>query len=271
MPALAGCKGHIWRFFFVVAYWAFLCSPSNGAACAKATGLEPGDIVFGDSEGVWTGLGYDYAKSKFGIGVGHAGIYIGEKNGVHTVVHVGPGFGVEEMSLEAFPVKGSYLGARTTYPPPTPEQRKKIVEYAERAVGKPYARLPWQTKGPNRFNCTGLTESAYEYAGLNPTPWWLGDMPFRFVWPIEQFYSPNVQCAVYGEGPIISSTGAILARLWMTYGYTILWLFLVTGILYWRRRRRAKAVKLKAIKSKNKMGNADMIEKRSNRSEMLQI
>ncbi len=230
---------------------ALLYSVSCSASCHKAEGLEPGDIVFGDTRGVWTGLAYDYAKNKFGIGVGHAAMYIGEKNGVHTVVHVGPGFGVEQMDLEDFPVKGTYLGARTTYPPPTPEQRRKIVEYAERAVGKPYVRMPWRTKGPKGFNCTGLTESAYEYAGLDPTPWWLGDMPFRFVWPIEQFYSPRVQCAVYGNGPIISGPRAILARLWMTYGYTFIWLCLLLVILTWRRHRRASAPARHKKKSKS--------------------
>jgi len=66
-------------------------------------------------------------------------------------------------------------------------------------------------------------------------------MPFRFVWPIEQFYSPRVQCAVYGNGPIISGPGAILARLWMTYGYTFIWLCLILLILTWRRHRRVAA------------------------------
>ena len=74
-----------------------------------------------------------------------------------------------------------YMGAREpkeSFTPLTQEQRNSIVSYAEAQIGKHYA---WgQTygvifglldgnfvKGPYSFNCVGLTEKAYEEAGVN--------------------------------------------------------------------------------------------------------
>ncbi len=209
---------------------------SGAAISSKAYGLEPGDIVFADSDGIWTGLGYNHAKHRFGLGSGHAGIYIGKKDGVDTVIEVVPYDGVVEISIDKFPGNGGYLGAKTTYPAPTPEQREKIVAYVKKQLGKEYTYVPWKKKGPEAFNCSGLVEAAYENVGLDPTPWWCGDMWFRWVWPIEQFYSPNVQSVDEVSGAL-SRVEAVLPQVWGSFEGGFLLLYF--GILIILARRRS--------------------------------
>ncbi|MEK7149466.1 MAG: hypothetical protein AAB757_00600 [Patescibacteria group bacterium] len=74
-----------------------------------------------------------------------------------------------------------YMGAREPngdIGPLTQQQRDIIVSYVELQVGKPYARKQTTgvlfgmlkgslVKGPDSFNCVGLTEAAYEAARVN--------------------------------------------------------------------------------------------------------
>ncbi len=243
---------HRRRFRLIIMCFALISSLYSLSFSTNAHALEPGDIVFADSGGIWTGFGYRHKKKQFGVGVGHAGIYIGKKDGVDTVIHCACFCGVAEVSLKNFPGYGTYKGARTTYPAPTPEQRQKIVEYAKQQVGKEYGRLPWRKKGPDSFNCSGFIEAVYEHAGLDLTPWWCGDLPYRYIWPLEQFNSPNVQCVDYGYGPVISGPKAMLMRLWMTYGYTFLWLCFTLAILSYRRHTKSRKLKIQPTFSNGK-------------------
>lgn len=43
-------------------------------------------------------------------------------------------------------------------------EAKKAVEYALKQLGKPYV---WGAEGPNSFDCSGLVQSAYNYAGVS--------------------------------------------------------------------------------------------------------
>jgi len=222
--------GRLRRFIISLCLAAFFA--------VQAYAIEPGDIVYSDTEGIWSGIGYSSAKKRFGIGVGHAGIYIGKKNGVDMVIHCAEYCGVDEITLEDFPGKSIYKGARTTIPAPTPEQRQKILKFAKNNLGKDCGYIPWKKKGPEYFDCTGFTEAAYEYAGLDPTPWWAGDLPYRYIWPMEQCYSPRMQYVDYGEGPVIANSSDWFRRMWMTYGYTTIWILWFLLIFAWRRKKR---------------------------------
>lgn len=44
------------------------------------------------------------------------------------------------------------------------EKATKALQYAEEQVGKPYV---WGARGPNAFDCSGLTYEAYKHAGID--------------------------------------------------------------------------------------------------------
>ena len=135
---------------------------------------------------------------------GHVGIYVGEKayDGVipYNVVealHKKDGIIVEKVMANYYNPISEFAGEfNTTYmgvrQPRQPEfnvldsnQRKKVVWYAEEMVGKPYAWYETShfycglargelvkglyVKGlyEDSYNCVGLAEAAYEFAGIN--------------------------------------------------------------------------------------------------------
>lgn len=219
---------------------------------------------------------------------GHAGIYTGEKkysgtglasndvkefeiynviealwNGVqysyYDIPNVTETF---ENSLNLFNGSNLYMGAREPKDCTlTPQQRLDIVAYAEAQIGKPYA---WaQTigsafgmlrgslvKGPDKFNCVGLTEKSYEMAGVNNgdglTTWWQEEvgafgLPAALT-PAEQYnatkpaeYIFNIEDRGPAGGWIFYDKGSYsdgwryfeaapadqTSRVWGTYNFTV--------------------------------------------------
>ena len=47
------------------------------------------------------------------------------------------------------------------------EEHRTAVEFARRQIGKPYV---WGARGPNSFDCSGLTQAAWRAAGVT-IPW----------------------------------------------------------------------------------------------------
>ncbi len=164
------------------------------AANSCVWAIEPGDIV--------------YRKGCFGLPqeiigrlpVGHAAIYLGGggSNGKGAMVveampndRVPPG--VRKMSLGKFIAGWPYYGNRTVHPKPTQAQRSEICASAQSLIGLPFDETHFVQKGPDKYDCVGLTEKAYELAGLNPSP---DEMESGWGWPLtpkEQFDStfPN--------------------------------------------------------------------------------
>jgi len=152
-----------------------------------------------------------YKLSYKGWRPGHVGIYTGEKTyppgndlasddveeyGIYNVVEALWG-GVQysyydipnvketyQSSLKPFNGSDIYMGAREPANfTLTSEDREKIVAFAESKVNSPYVQ--WETagvlfgtlagslvKGPDSFNCVGLTEAAYEATGVDLVTWW---------------------------------------------------------------------------------------------------
>jgi len=143
-----------------------------------------------------------YKFSFKGWRPGHVGIYVGEKvyNGTPYNVIEALSNGVTHSLYNPITEFGRgdvYMGAREPANVTlTTQQRTDIVAYAEDQVGKPY---DWtQTtgvlfgmlagslvKGPNSFNCVGLTEAAYEAAGVNLVTWWQEEIGVGL--PAEQY------------------------------------------------------------------------------------
>ena len=153
----------------------------NAAAPGTILGLEkadysvipPGDILF--------------RKGVFGtlhpsMPVGHVAAFYGMENGVAMVIHAVDTSGVTKASMEVFVAEKPYYGNRTTTVPPTAKQRTEILSWLVKQIGKPYATWHIRQKGPDVFDCVGLTEAAYEHVGLNPTP---DELEQGWGWPLE--------------------------------------------------------------------------------------
>lgn len=129
---------------------------------AAAAHLEPGDILF--------------RKGYFGLlnpvvgaqTVGHVGIYAGVENGEPLVIE--GWVPVRKAPLEKFIGGWPFYGNYTTAPEPDARQRGLVLKFAQAQLGKVYDYVHTAQKGPLSFDCVGLAEAAYEYAGLNPTP-----------------------------------------------------------------------------------------------------
>lgn len=171
----------------------------NAAPPANLGLPQPGDLLYKTG----TVIGENHAT---GWRPGHVGIYTGEKvypgtglatdvvllfgrynvveairTGVQYAYYDIPNVGeTDEAALGSFNSTDIYMGAREPLSASlTPAQRATVVAFAEAQVGKSYAWNPTtvgpahgelaggQAKGPERFNCVGLVEKAYEAAGVN--------------------------------------------------------------------------------------------------------
>lgn len=137
----------------------------------KTSGWIPGHvgIFVGEEEWDGTGLATDFVK------------FFGKYNAVEAMLQEGVRYAYYNIpnSIESYMISAMfendsvYMGARELkYNDVTFEQRKKIVEYVKKQVGKPYLNFDELyglrdgrfAKGPDRYNCVGLAEAAYEYA-----------------------------------------------------------------------------------------------------------
>ena len=118
---------------------------------------------------------------------GHVGIYVGErydeenekKYNVIEALLSGVQYTYYE-NISEFKGDSIYLGAREPEYGLSHEQRNLILALAKAAIGSEYAAFETFTsmiysglgmgkivKGPNRYNCVGLAEAAYQYAGID--------------------------------------------------------------------------------------------------------
>ena len=138
--------------------------------------IPAGDILF--REGNFGLLSPD-------LPVGHTAAFTGMENGAPMMIHATSTYaGVTKNTMDVFISGHPYYGNRTTAVPPTPEQRVAIVSWLLKQLDKPYDTWHSAQKGPDKFDCVGLTEAAYEYVGLNPTPDELEEGP---GWPLEPY------------------------------------------------------------------------------------
>lgn len=147
--------------------------------------METGDLLFRKG---YFGLLNPIIKAQ---PVGHVAIYIGKENGEPMVIH--SWLIVEKITLHKFIHNRPFYGNYTTSPKPSIAQRNKIVDYLVSQLGKLYSMSHLSQKGPEKFDCVGLAEAAYESAGLNPTP---NEFESGWGWPLtptEQYEhtSPN--------------------------------------------------------------------------------
>ena len=133
----------------------------RGIKEAEYSAITPGDLLF--RKGV-------YGTFSESLPVGHTGIFTGMENGVPMVIHATYWEDVSRADMDVFLAENPYYGNRTTPVPPTPEQRARIIAWLEAQLGLPFDLLHTTQKGPDTFDCVGLTETAYEAVGLNPTP-----------------------------------------------------------------------------------------------------
>jgi len=140
----------------------------------------PGDLLYKFSKSI-------PFKVNEGWLPGHVGIYVGERydeendekyNVIEALLS-----GVQRTYYEDFSDFSHddiYLGARESEYGLSHGQRNLIIAFSELAVGMPYALFETFTsmiysglgkgdwvKGDGNFNCVGLAEAAYEYAGID--------------------------------------------------------------------------------------------------------
>jgi len=155
---------------------------------------QPGDLLFKLTS-------YDGGKTS-GWVPAHVGVFTGEKkydgkglatpyvvffgkyNTVESMIGVGVRYAyynipntIESYLIDArFEYDSVYMGARELkFDDVTMDQRKKIIEFVENQISKPYVdyrtlyglRDGKYVKGPDAFNCVGLAEAAYEFAGVH--------------------------------------------------------------------------------------------------------
>ena len=146
-----------------------------------SSSIPPGDILF--REGVF-GV-FSFSPD---LPVGHTAVFTGMENGTPVMIHAVSG-GVAKDSIDVFISGHPYYGNRTTAVPPTEEQRAGILSWLYQQLGKPYDTWHSTQKGPDKFDCVGLSEAAYEAVGLNPTPDELEEGPGWPLEPYEQYYN----------------------------------------------------------------------------------
>ena len=192
---------------------------------------QPGDALYHLSS-------YDFGLT-YGWIPGHVGIYVGELDwdgkdvehvsfdvihfGKYNVIEALPGVGViksyykvpgayQSRAVQTLFAEGGYMGAREPRDfTLTSAQRAKIVELAEKQVGKPYAMSDTVVgfldgtfvKGPDKFNCVGAYESDLEGAGANGGQGLVLDDDWRLLTPAEQ-YSNTRPSGGADVGPMIN-------------------------------------------------------------------
>ncbi|MCL5018407.1 MAG: hypothetical protein M1416_01415 [Candidatus Pacearchaeota archaeon] len=171
-------------------YYAITCF--NAEIPEDLGNPQPGDLLY--SLGAFWDPGNPRLKDNWMPG--HVGIYVGEKpytgglatkevkeSGKYNIIEASgeEGFVIKNYSnpVSNFSGLNSYMGAREPKDfTLTQKQREDIVAFAEAQVGKDYAIFETKgaffglargslVKGPERFNCVGLAEAAYEYAEVN--------------------------------------------------------------------------------------------------------
>ncbi len=149
-------------------------------------GVPPSDMGNPQAGDLLYCLGSIFTNHGTGWRPGHVGIYVGEKswNGQRYNVIEALGHGVQRSyynPISNFSNGSVYMGAREPKNfTLTSNQRRLIVEYAEEQIGKPYAWVQTTVGvlfglakgslvkgGIGSYNCVGLAEAAYEYAGTN--------------------------------------------------------------------------------------------------------
>ncbi len=133
----------------------------RGLKKADYSAITPGDILF--RKGI-------YGIFSGSLSVGHTAIFTGMEDGVPMVIHATAWDDVSKADMDVFLAEKPYYGNRTTPVPPTPVQRARILSWLAEQLGLPFDLFHTTQKGPDTFDCVGLTESAYEAVGLNPTP-----------------------------------------------------------------------------------------------------
>ena len=161
------------------------------AGLQSANAIEKGDIIYTGGQTGWP-LGWINE-----LGIGHTSIFTGfeEKDGKITwgLVDSVPNYfkhgGIRKATLRRFTHNFKYpsYGNRTTKQRPTKKQRDQIVAMALSKVGGKYNLSHMSPKGPDSYDCVGISEAAYESVGLNPTP---NKLESGWGWPFtpaEQF------------------------------------------------------------------------------------
>ncbi|MCK4935418.1 MAG: hypothetical protein KAR84_01080 [Elusimicrobiales bacterium] len=157
----------------------------------NVSAIEKGDIIYTGGQTGWP-LGWINE-----LALGHTAIFTGfeEKNGrtVFQIVDSVPNYfkygGIRKATLRRFTRNFSYpyYGNRTTKQRPTKKQREQIVAMVLSKVGGDYNFSHMSPKGPDSYDCVGISEAAYESVGLNPTP---DELESGWGWPFtpaEQF------------------------------------------------------------------------------------
>lgn len=161
------------------------------AGLQNASAIEKGDILYSGGQ---TGIPLNWIKE---LPLGHTAIFTGfeKKDGRITwgLVDSVPNYfkygGIRKSNLRRFTHNFSYpyYGNRTSKQRPTKKQREQIISFALSKVGGDYNLTHMAPKGPDSYDCVGISEAAYESVGLNPTP---DKLESGWGWPFtpaEQF------------------------------------------------------------------------------------
>ncbi len=133
----------------------------RGLKEADYSAITPGDFLF--RKGV-------YGMFSGSLSVGHTAIFYGMEDGIPMVIHATAWEDVSKADMDVFINEKPYYGNRTTPVPPTRKQRARILAWLVEQLGLPFDLFHTTQKGPDTFDCVGLTEAAYEAVGINPTP-----------------------------------------------------------------------------------------------------
>ena len=207
-----------------------------------------------------------YRKSNFGIVKdkwlpGHVGIYVGEKaydgvipyNVIEALHRKSDGTIIDKVMANYYNPISEFAGKfSTTYMGATqPEfsildsnQRKKVVWYAEEMVGESYAWYETShfycgmakgvyVKGTNSdgesgyYNCVGLAEAAYEFAGVNGGQGLVSDLdegnfcilrsPKCVLLPIEQYKETDPAEGYTVSGQVTDSQGVEISDVTLNF------------------------------------------------------
>ena len=215
--------------------YTYTLTVKNTATPNPSENPQPGDLL--------------YKSSRWGTNEGwlpgHVGIYVGERYdeeyGKYNVIEallVLLGDGVTRSyypNISSFGGDSLYLGAREIKGL-SHQKRNLIIEFVDNdeVIGKPYALFQtlapilgfglgkgmW-VKGPGRFNCVGLVEAAYEYAGVDLVS---NDdegngeelLPYWILTPAEQWYK-----TVPASGVLVQNIPPKISNLEITSGGSI--------------------------------------------------